>query len=93
MTTTMIDHQLANKKCPECDEPNDVWAELLVVGVYLFVRHIPSLVGYVSSTIAQIMDKGYAVHVKKGDFELLFSKDHNLGEANKPEARNVKAHK
>lgn len=90
MTTKTMDRQLANEGRAECDEPSDVWIDMLVVGGFALVRHLPTLLDFVSSAIAQIMGNGYEVHVKKGDFELRFGKDRNLIETNGPEAHFAK---
>ena len=78
MSTTTMDHQLVNKNYTEYDEPSDVWTDLLFVGGFVLMRQLPTLLRQISDTISQIMDKGYAVHVKKGDFEVRFGTDQNM---------------
>ena len=60
------------------DSSSDAWDGLLILGGYLLIRQLPSFLDWVLKLTSQFTSNGYAIQMKKGDFELRVGNSENM---------------
>jgi hypothetical protein len=62
------------------DSSSDAWDGLLILGGYLLIRQLPTLLDWVLNLTSQFTNNGYAIQMKKGDFELRVGNSQSMWE-------------
>ena len=70
MTTSTPNALVGNRQ-----SSNGIWNRLLITAGCYLIPYIPDLIAKVLDIPNQMMANDYALNVKKGDFELKFSKN------------------
>lgn len=63
------------------DDSSDAWGMLLIAGGYILIRQLPKLLDRAFNLASEFMSSGYALHMRKGDFELRIGNGKDVWEA------------